>query len=228
MDRGDLANLTAFIAVADQRSFRAAAARLGVTPSALSHSMRQLEERLGVRLLNRSTRSVSVSDAGHRLLEQATAGNPTDRRCAGGFEPSARLDLWAGWRIHAVTPMAAAAVIASVWQSAFYRPTRRFILSSNSARRPSISWRRDLDAGVGPQDRGVAADMVIVRVMGPMKVAVVAAPSYFAKACAAGRVARMISPATPACNTAAVPMVPCSRGRSSGMVNRERFRWMAE
>jgi len=60
MDRDDLANLTAFIAVADQRSFRAAAASLGATPLALSHSMRRLEERLGVRLLNRSTRSASV------------------------------------------------------------------------------------------------------------------------------------------------------------------------
>src|SRR6202161_2716611 len=70
MDRGDLANLSAFVAVADQRSFRAAAAQLGVTPSALSHSMRQLEERLGVRLLNRTTRSVSPTDAGTRLLEQ--------------------------------------------------------------------------------------------------------------------------------------------------------------
>ena len=54
MDRGDLANLTAFVAVADQRSFRAGAAQIGVTPSALSHSMRQLEERLGVRLLHRT------------------------------------------------------------------------------------------------------------------------------------------------------------------------------
>src|SRR5260221_6721027 len=70
MDRGDLANLTAFVAVADQRSFRGAASRLGVTPSALSHSMRLLEERLGVRLLNRTTRSVSVTDAGLRLLER--------------------------------------------------------------------------------------------------------------------------------------------------------------
>jgi DNA-binding transcriptional LysR family regulator len=70
MDRGDLANLTAFVAVADQRSFRAAGSRLGVTPSALSHSMRQLEERLGVRLLHRTTRSVSVTDAGVRLLER--------------------------------------------------------------------------------------------------------------------------------------------------------------
>src|SRR5260370_2239113 len=70
MDRGDVANLAAFVAVADQRSFRAAASRLGVTPSALSHSMRQLEERLEVRLLHRTTRSVSLTDAGLRLLER--------------------------------------------------------------------------------------------------------------------------------------------------------------
>jgi hypothetical protein len=63
MDRGDLANLSAFVTVVDQRSFRAAASRLDVTPSALSHSMRQLEARLGVRLLNRTTRSVSVTGA---------------------------------------------------------------------------------------------------------------------------------------------------------------------
>ena len=69
MDRGDLANLSASVTVADQRS-RAAASRLDVTPSALSHSMRQLEARLGVRLLNRTTRSVSVTDAGQRLLER--------------------------------------------------------------------------------------------------------------------------------------------------------------
>ena len=58
MDRGDLANLTAFVAVAAQRSFRAAASHLRVTPSAFSHSMRQLEQRLGVGLLHRTTRSV--------------------------------------------------------------------------------------------------------------------------------------------------------------------------
>src|SRR5258708_34780932 len=69
-NRGDLADLTAFIAVADHLSFRAAALRLGVTPSALSHSMRQPEERLKVRLLHRTTRSVSLTDAGLRLLER--------------------------------------------------------------------------------------------------------------------------------------------------------------
>src|SRR5260221_8544867 len=70
MHRSDMADLTAFVAIADGLSFRAAAARLDVTPSALSHTMRQLEARLGVRLLNRTTRSVSLTDAGSRLLDR--------------------------------------------------------------------------------------------------------------------------------------------------------------
>ena len=70
MHRSDLAGLAAFNAVADPLSFRAAALRFCVTPSALSHSMRQLERRLGVRLLKRTTRSVSLTDAGLRLLER--------------------------------------------------------------------------------------------------------------------------------------------------------------
>ena len=67
MRRADLADLAAFVAVAENLSFRAAASRLGVTPSALSHTMRHFEERIGVRLLNRTTRSVSLTDAGLRL-----------------------------------------------------------------------------------------------------------------------------------------------------------------
>jgi DNA-binding transcriptional LysR family regulator len=70
MQRGSFADLKTFIAVADSRSFRVAATQLGVTASALSHSMRQLEERIGTRLLNRTTRSVPLTDAGVRLLER--------------------------------------------------------------------------------------------------------------------------------------------------------------
>ncbi len=68
MNRQDLADLSAFTVVARERSFTRAAARLGLTPSALSHAMRALEERLGVRLLNRTTRSVTTTQAGDRLL----------------------------------------------------------------------------------------------------------------------------------------------------------------
>ena len=68
MDRSHLADLTAFVAVAKRLSFRAAASQLGVTPSALSHAMRQLEERIGVRLLHRTTRSVSLTDAGRSMV----------------------------------------------------------------------------------------------------------------------------------------------------------------
>ncbi len=64
----DLADLDAFAAVARNRSFRGAAARRGVSPSSLSQAVRRLEERLGVRLLNRTTRSVTATEAGERLL----------------------------------------------------------------------------------------------------------------------------------------------------------------
>ncbi|MAS06484.1 MAG: LysR family transcriptional regulator [Ahrensia sp.] len=68
MARDELADLRAFIAVAEERSFTRAAAKLGVSASALSHTIRGLEERLGLRLLTRTTRSVSTTEAGERLF----------------------------------------------------------------------------------------------------------------------------------------------------------------
>jgi DNA-binding transcriptional LysR family regulator len=68
MSRDNLNDLAAFVAVAEARSFTRAAKRLGISQSALSHAMRGLEERLGVRLLARTTRSVSPTEAGERLL----------------------------------------------------------------------------------------------------------------------------------------------------------------
>src|SRR5712691_4177481 len=69
MQRGKLDDLLAFVAVAEARSFTKGAAKLGVSQSALSHTIRELEERLGVRLLTRTTRSVSPTEAGERLLQ---------------------------------------------------------------------------------------------------------------------------------------------------------------
>src|SRR5437763_11590499 len=68
MQRGNLNDLLAFLAVAQERSFTKAAAKLGVSQSALSHTIRGLEDRLGLRLLSRTTRSVSPTEPGERLL----------------------------------------------------------------------------------------------------------------------------------------------------------------
>jgi DNA-binding transcriptional LysR family regulator len=76
MQRETMADLVAFFAVARERSFTRAAAQIGVSPSALSHTIRKLEERLGVRLLTRTSRSVSPTEAGQRLLERV--GPPFD------------------------------------------------------------------------------------------------------------------------------------------------------
>jgi DNA-binding transcriptional LysR family regulator len=177
MDRGDLGNLTAFLAVADQRSFRAAASQLGVTPSALSHSMRLLEERLGVRLLHRTTRSVSVTYAGLRLLDRL---RPAISQISDALEdlnqerqrPLGRL------RIYAVN-LAGAAVVAPIW-GRFLSTYPEVHLEIAIGEAPVDIVAKGFDAGIGPRDR-VPADMIAVRVMGPMRVAVVGAPAYFAR-----------------------------------------------
>jgi DNA-binding transcriptional LysR family regulator len=70
MSEPDLSDLSAFVAVAQARGFRTAALKRGVSPSALSDAIRRLEQQLGVRLLNRTTRSVTPTEAGQRLLER--------------------------------------------------------------------------------------------------------------------------------------------------------------
>src|SRR6202047_4237842 len=150
MNRGNLADLTAFVTVADHLSFRAAAARLGVTPSALSHSMRQLEERLGIRLLHRTTRRVSLPDAAGRLLEGL---RPAIDQIAEALEdlnqererPFGRLRIYA---IH----MAAAAVIAPVWARCLATyPDVHLEVQVNEE--PIDIVAKGFDAGIGPRDR---------------------------------------------------------------------------
>ena len=88
MQRVEPAALATFLAIAKRRSFRRAAADLGVTPSALSHSLRTLEAQLGVRLLNRTTRSVGLTEAGERLLSRV---GPAFRDIDDALEELARL-----------------------------------------------------------------------------------------------------------------------------------------
>jgi DNA-binding transcriptional LysR family regulator len=172
MNRGDLADLNAFVAVADHLSFRAAALQLGVTASALSHSMRQ---RLGVRLLHRTTRSVSLTDAGLRLL----AGlRPGIEQISGALETlhQQRQRPFGRLRIHA-SPLAAPALIAPVWER-FLSTYPEVHLELWVEMRPLDIVANSFDAGIGPK-YWAAADMIAVRLRGPMKVAVVGAPKYF-------------------------------------------------
>src|SRR5690348_13676558 len=74
MQREDAGDLVAFVAVTRERSFTRAAAKLGMTQSALSQIIRNLEERIGVRLLNRTTRSVTPTQAGERLFAKIGPG----------------------------------------------------------------------------------------------------------------------------------------------------------
>ncbi len=177
MRRGDFDDLTAFATIADALSFRAAAVRLGVTPSALSHTVRQLEERLAVRLLNRTTHSVSLTDAGLRLLDRL---RPAIDQVSSALEdlnqersrPFGRLRIYA-------THMAAAAVIAPVWRRYLSTyPDVHLEIEVGEAAVDIVA--KGFDAGIASRDR-VGADMIVVRVMGPMKLALVGAPSYFAR-----------------------------------------------
>lgn len=174
MHRSDLGDLTAFIAVADHLNFRAAASRLGITPSALSHAMRQLEDRLAVRLLNRTTRSMSLTDAGHRLLERL---RPAIAQIDGALEdlnqerqrPFGKLRIYAG-------QVAIAAVIQPIW-SQFLAAFPDVHMELQLGEAPIDIVAKGFDAGIGAHDRA-AVDMVAVRVTGPVKLAAVAAPSY--------------------------------------------------
>jgi DNA-binding transcriptional LysR family regulator len=177
MRRAELDDLTAFVAIAEHLSFRAAASRLGVTPSALSHTMRQLEERLGVRLLHRTTRSVSPTDAGLRLLGRL---KPAMDEIAGALDdlnnkqqrPHGNLRIYA-------SHIAAVSVIAPIWRRFLVMyPEVHIELSVGEARIDIVA--QGFDAGVASRDRA-AADMIAVRVTRPMKVVMVGAPEYFAK-----------------------------------------------
>ena len=177
MSRRDTGDLIAFLAVARERSFTRAAASLGVSPSALSHTMRGLEERLGLQLLTRTTRNVAPTEAGERLLrtvaphfdgiEEALAALSELRE-----KPAGTLRLAAG--DHAAETI--------LWPA----------IEKLRHAYPDITIEIDVDNGLtdivgGRYHAGVRLgesvdkDMIAVRISPDMRMAVVGAPSYFAQ-----------------------------------------------
>jgi DNA-binding transcriptional LysR family regulator len=171
------AELSVFVAVAEQASFTKAAERLGVSTATLSQTVRVLEERLGVRLLNRTTRSVAPTEAGERLLAQL-------RPLLDGFD--AAVDSVNDFREKP----------AGHLRLTMPPPVARFVLAPVLARflerYPEIVIETTIESGLtdivaGRYDAGirrgnvVARDMIAVRVTSDMHYLVVASPDYVAR-----------------------------------------------
>lgn len=177
MARPPLADLTAFLAVARERSFTRAAAQLGVSPSALSQTMRSLEERLGVRLLTRTTRSVAPTDAGEKLV--STVGPHLEEIEAGLAALSELREKPAGTiRITAVDHAAETVLWPALAKFLTEYPDVNVDLVVDNTLRDIVTER--FDAGIRMGER-VARDMIAVRIGPEIRMAAVATPEYFAK-----------------------------------------------
>ena len=176
MARENINDLAAFLAVARERSFTKAAAKLGVSQSALSHTMRALEERLGLRLLTRTTRSVAPTEAGERLLR--TVGPRIDEIDAELAALSDLRDKPSGTiRVTAGEHAADTVLWPALKRIVPAYPDIQIEVIVDYGLTDIVAERYDAGVRLGEQ---VAKDMIAVRIGPDMRMAVVAAPSYFA------------------------------------------------
>jgi DNA-binding transcriptional LysR family regulator len=177
MARTERNDLEAFLAVAQERSFTRAAAKLGVSQSALSQTLRGLEARLGLRLLTRTTRSVAPTEAGERLLR--TLGPAFDRIDATLAELSELREKPSG----TIRITAGEHPVETILMPALERllpdyPDIKVEIDVDNTLTDLAAGRYDAGIRFGEQ---VAKDMVAVRVGPDMRMAVVGAPKYFAR-----------------------------------------------
>ena len=171
------AQLTTFVGVAENRSFTKAASHLGIKVPSVSDAIRSLEEQFGVRLLNRTTRSVALTDAGEKLLGHLTPVLQSVDRAIDALNefrerPTGTLRL-------TVNPVAAVTVIGPIVArfSAAY-PEIGLDISVEVERKDIVGER--FDAGIH-LDKSIAQDMIAVPIGGQFRFSTVASPSYLAK-----------------------------------------------
>ena len=172
----ELRALAAFAAVAEERSFTKAAVRLGVSRSALSHSVQALEGRLRVRLLARTTRTVAPTEAGERLLAQL---RPALEGVAAALDDVGQLRDKPSGIVRLIAPPIVLATLLSPKLEAFARDYPDVVLditSVDDTRGDLVAGRFDAGIHLG---EFLQRDMVAVRVTGAQRAAIVAAPSYF-------------------------------------------------
>jgi len=174
--RANANDLEAFLAVARERSFTKAAAKLGVSQSALSHTIRRLEASLGLRLLARSTRSVAPTDAGQRLIDTigprfAEIDTELDALTALRDKPSGSI------RITAAEHSLRTAIWPRLGPFLKQYPDIRVEVTTESALTDIVAERFDAGVRLG---ESVAKDMIAVRIGPDWSMAVVGSPGYFA------------------------------------------------
>lgn len=175
--RDDLSDLKAFLAVAEERSFTRAAAKLGVSQPTLSYTVRQLEARLGVRLLARTTRSVSPTEAGERLLR--TVGPLFEGIVAGMNALGEYRDKPAGTIRITADEHAVNAILSPALERILPRyPDIKVEVTVDYGLTDIVADRFDAGIRLGEQ---VAKDMIAVPVGPDMRMVVVGSPSYFAR-----------------------------------------------
>src|SRR6185312_7006271 len=177
MRRGELGDLAAFLAVAEERSFSRAAAKLGTSQSALSHTVRRLESRLGLRLLTRTTRNVATTDAGERLIETL---RPALAEIDGKLTALSELrEKPAGMiRITAGEHAAEQVLLPALARLLPHYPDITVEVSVDLSLTDIVAERFDAGVRLGEQ---VAKDMIAVPLGPDMRMAVVGSPAYFAK-----------------------------------------------
>ena len=177
MNREDLNHLLWFIAVAEERSFTKAAAKLGTSQSTLSHTIKQLETRMGLRLLTRTTRSVSPTEAGERLLQSLF---PRIQDIEADISRLMELrDKPAGTVRITLSDYALEDLVWPKLREVLVEfPDIRVELNSDNAMRNIVEDRFDAGVRLG---ESVDKDMIAVRIGADWRMAVVASPSYFSQ-----------------------------------------------
>jgi DNA-binding transcriptional LysR family regulator len=177
MPGDNLNDLRAFVAVARERSFTRAAAKLGVSQSALSHTIRGLEEHLGLRLLTRTTRSVSPTEAGERLLQTV---RPRFEEIEAEIAALSELRQKPAGTVRITAIEHAADTILWPRLAKLLReyPQIKVEIIIDYGLTDIVAERYDAGVRLGEQ---VAKDMIAVRIGPDQRMAVVGAPSYFAK-----------------------------------------------
>jgi DNA-binding transcriptional LysR family regulator len=173
--KNDLGELAAFAIVVEERSFTRAAVRLGVSQSALSHSMRGLERRLGVQLLARTTRSVSPTAAGTALLRDLT---PALERIEQSLAEARKLRESPAGRIRLVTSRSAACMVLLPRLAQFTRAYPDIVLDVTTSNDPVDLVAGEYDAGIQIGEF-IQRDMIAVRVSRDLRLALVGSPAYF-------------------------------------------------